>query len=199
MYLTEENIDLDPFKQFDIWFKEAKDIGLKDPNAMNVASATKNGIPSSRMVLLKSYDENGFIFYTNYTSRKSKEIIDNPSVALNFFWDALERQVRVEGKVSKVDPKISDEYFSSRSRLSQLGAHASNQSEIIENYDVITSKLNELEKKYDGKEIPRPDHWGGFIIVPTTIEFWQGHEGRIHDRLKFYKENSEWKLVRLSP
>ena len=198
MYLTEENIDLDPFKQFDIWFKEAKDIGLKDPNAMNVASATKNGIPSSRMVLLKSYDENGFIFYTNYTSRKSKEIIDNPCVALNFFWDALERQVRVEGKVSKVDPKISDEYFSSRSRLSQLGAHASNQSEIIENYDVITSKLNELEKKYDGKEIPRPDHWGGFIIVPTTIEFWQGHEGRIHDRLKFYKENSEWKLVRLS-
>lgn len=199
MYLTEENIDLDPFKQFDIWFKEAKDIGLKDPNAMNVASATKNGIPSSRMVLLKSYDKNGFIFYTNYTSRKSKEIIDNPSVALNFFWDALERQVRVEGKVSKVDPKISDEYFSSRSRLSQLGAHASNQSEIIENYDVITSKLNELEKKYDGKEIPRPDHWGGFIIVPTTIEFWQGHEGRIHDRLKFYKENSKWKLVRLSP
>ena len=166
---------------------------------MNVASATKNGIPSSRMVLLKSYDENGFIFYTNYTSRKSKEIIDNPSVALNFFWDALERQVRVEGKVSKVDPKISDEYFSSRSRLSQLGAHASNQSEIIENYDVITSKLNELEKKYNGKEIPRPDHWGGFIIVPTTIEFWQGHEGRIHDRLKFYKENSKWKLVRLSP
>ena len=153
MYLTEENIDLDPFKQFDIWFKEAKDIGLKDPNAMNVASATKNGIPSSRMVLLKSYDENGFIFYTNYTSRKSKEIIDNPSVALNFFWDALERQVRVEGKVSKVDPKISDEYFSSRSRLSQLGAHASNQSEIIENYDIITSKLNELEKKYDGKKI----------------------------------------------
>lgn len=199
MYLTKENIDLDPFKQFDIWFKEAKDIGLKDPNAMNVASATKNGIPSSRMVLLKSYDENGFIFYTNYTSRKSKEIIDNPNVALNFFWDALERQVRVEGKVSKVDPKISDEYFSSRSRLSQLGAHASNQSEIIENYDVITSKLNELEKKYDGKEIPRPDHWGGFIIVPTTIEFWQGHEGRIHDRLKFYKENSKWKLVRLSP
>ena len=199
MYLTEENIDLDPFKQFDIWFKEAKDIGLKDPNAMNVASATKNGIPSSRMVLLKSYDKNGFIFYTNYTSRKSKEIIDNPYVALNFFWDALERQVRVEGKVSKVDPKISDEYFSSRSRLSQLGAHASNQSEIIENYDVITSKLNELEKKYDGKEIPRPDHWGGFIIVPTTIEFWQGHEGRIHDRLKFYKENSKWKLVRLSP
>ena len=199
MYLTEENINLNPFKQFDIWFKEAKNIGLKDPNAMNVASATKDGVPSSRMVLLKSYDENGFVFYTNYTSRKSREIIDNPTVALNFFWDALERQVRVEGTISKVDPKISDEYFSSRSRLSQLGAHASNQSQIIENYDVITSKLDELEKKYDGKEIPRPDHWGGFIIVPKTIEFWQGHEGRIHDRLKFHKENSGWNLVRLSP
>lgn len=199
MYLTEENINLNPFKQFDIWFKEAKDIGLKDPNAMNVASATKDGIPSSRMVLLKAYDENGFIFYTNYTSRKSKEIIDNPNVALNFFWDALERQVRVEGTISKVDSKISDEYFSSRSRLSQLGAHASNQSKIIDSYDVITDKLDELEKKFDGKEIPRPDHWGGFIIVPKTIEFWQGHEGRIHDRLKFQRVNSEWNLVRLSP
>ena len=199
MYLTEENIDLNPFKQFDIWFKEAKDIGLKDPNAMNVASATKDGAPSSRMVLLKSYDEKGFVFYTNYTSRKSQEIIDNPKVALNFFWDALERQVRVEGEISKVGSKISDEYFSSRSRLSQLGAHASNQSQIIQSYDVITNKLSELEKKYEGKEIPRPDHWGGFIIVPKIIEFWQGHEGRIHDRLKFQKENSGWNLVRLSP
>ena len=199
MYLTEKNIDLNPFKQFDIWFKEAKDIGLKDPNAMNVASATKDGAPSSRMVLLKSYDEKGFVFYTNYTSRKSQEIIDNPKVALNFFWDALERQVRVEGEISKVGSKISDEYFSSRSRLSQLGAHASNQSQIIQSYDVITNKLSELEKKYEGKEIPRPDHWGGFIIVPKTIEFWQGHEGRIHDRLKFQKENSGWNLVRLSP
>jgi pyridoxamine 5'-phosphate oxidase len=199
MYLTEENIDLNPFKQFDIWFKEAKDIGLKDPNAMNVASATKDGTPSSRMVLLKSYDEKGFVFYTNYSSRKSQEIIDNPKVALNFFWDALERQVRVEGEISKVGSKISDEYFSSRSRLSQLGAHASNQSQIIQSYDVITNALSELEKKYEGKEIPRPDHWGGFIIVPKTIEFWQGHEGRIHDRLKFQKENSGWNLVRLSP
>ena len=199
MYLTEDNINPNPFKQFDIWFKDAHEIGLKDPNAMNVASSTKEGIPSSRMVLLKSYDENGFIFYTNYTSRKSKEIIDNPNVALNFFWDALERQVRVEGEIKKIDPKISDEYFSSRSRLSQLGAHASNQSQIIENYDVITNKLKELEKKYEGKEISRPDHWGGFIVVPKTIEFWQGHEGRIHDRLKFQKDNAEWSFVRLSP
>tara|TARA_B100000989_G_scaffold84403_2_gene60530 strand:- start:275 stop:874 length:600 start_codon:yes stop_codon:yes gene_type:complete len=199
MYLTEDNINPDPFKQFDIWFKDAHDIGLKDPNAMNVASATKDGIPSSRMVLLKSYDENGFIFYTNYTSRKSKEIIDNPLVALNFFWDALERQVRVEGKIERVDSKISDEYFASRARLSQLGAHASNQSQVIENYDVITNKLKELEKKYEGQEIPRPEYWGGFIIVPDSIEFWQGHQGRIHDRLKFLRVERKWKLDRLSP
>ena len=199
MNLTEDNINPDPFKQFDIWFKDAHDIGLKDPNAMNVASATKDGIPSSRMVLLKSYDENGFIFYTNYTSRKSREIIDNPLVALNFFWDALERQVRVEGKIKKIDSKISDEYFASRARLSQLGAHASNQSEVIENYDVITNKLKELEKKFEGEEIPRPEHWGGFIIVPDSIEFWQGHQGRIHDRLKFQRLEQKWKLDRLSP
>ena len=194
MYLTEKNINPNPFKQFDIWFEEAKKIGLKDPNAMNVASSSKDGIPSSRMVLLKSHDENGFVFYTNYTSRKSKEIIDNPHVALNFFWDALERQVRVEGKIEKIDSKISDEYFSSRSRLSQLGAHASEQSQVI-----ITNKLKELEKEFDGKEIPRPNHWGGFIIVPESIEFWQGHEGRIHDRLKFYKVDQQWKINRLSP
>lgn len=199
MYLTEDNINPDPFKQFDIWFKDAHDIGLKDPNAMNVASATKDGVPSSRMVLLKSYDENGFIFYTNYTSRKSKEIIDNPLVALNFFWDALERQVRVEGKIEKIDSKISDEYFASRARLSQLGAHASNQSQIIENYDVITNKLKELEKKFEGEEIPRPEYWGGFIVVPDSIEFWQGHQGRIHDRLKFQRLEQKWKLDRLSP
>jgi len=199
MYLTEDNINPNPFKQFDIWFEEAKKIGLKDPNAMNVASSSKDGIPSSRMVLLKSHDENGFVFYTNYTSRKSKEIIDNPHVALNFFWDALERQVRVEGKIEKIDSKISDEYFSSRSRLSQLGAHASEQSQVIQSYDIITNKLKELEKEFDGKEIPRPNHWGGFIIVPESIEFWQGHEGRIHDRLKFYKVDQQWKINRLSP
>ena len=199
MYLTEKNINKNPFAQFDIWFEDAKKIGLKDSNAMNVASASKDGMPSSRMVLLKSYDENGFVFYTNYTSRKSKEIIDNPNVALNFFWDALERQVRVEGKIQKVDPAISDKYYDSRSRLSQLGAHASNQSQTIESYEVITNKLAILEERYKDKKIPRPEHWGGFVIIPETIEFWQGHEGRIHDRLKFQKEGAGWKINRLSP
>ena len=199
MYLTEKNINKNPFTQFDIWFEDAKKIGLKDSNAMNVASASKDGMPSSRMVLLKSYDENGFVFYTNYTSRKSKEIIDNPNVALNFFWDALERQVRVEGKIQKVDPAISDKYYDSRSRLSQLGAHASNQSQTIESYEVITNKLAILEERYKDKKIPRPEHWGGFVIIPETIEFWQGHEGRIHDRLKFQKEGAGWKINRLSP
>ena len=199
MYLTEENINKNPFKQFEIWFEEAKKIGLKDPNAMNVASATKSGIPSSRMVLLKAYSEEGFIFYTNYTSRKSGEILDNPIVALNFFWDALERQIRIEGEIKKVEKEVSDAYFNSRSRLSQLGAHASNQSQIIENYEELTDKLNSFDEKYKDKDIPRPDHWGGFIVIPSTIEFWQGHDGRLHDRLKFEKENTNWILKRLSP
>ena len=199
MYLTEENINKNPFKQFEIWFEEAKKIGLKDPNAMNVASATKSGIPSSRMVLLKAYSEEGFIFYTNYTSRKSGEILDNPIVALNFFWDALERQIRVEGEIKKVEKEVSDAYFNSRSRLSQLGAHASNQSQIIENYEELTDKLNSFDEKYKDTDIPRPDHWGGFIVIPSSIEFWQGHDGRLHDRLKFEKENNYWVLKRLSP
>tara|TARA_Y100000768_G_C23791276_1_gene592704 strand:+ start:58 stop:657 length:600 start_codon:yes stop_codon:yes gene_type:complete len=199
MYLTEENINKNPFKQFEIWFEEAKKIGLKDPNAMNVASATKSGIPSSRMVLLKAYSEEGFIFYTNYTSRKSGEILDNPIVALNFFWDALERQIRIEGEIKKVEKEVSDAYFNSRSRLSQLGAHASNQSQIIENYEELTDKLNSFDEKYKDTDIPRPDHWGGFIVIPSSIEFWQGHDGRLHDRLKFEKENNNWVLKRLSP
>ena len=199
MYLTEENINKNPFKQFEIWFEEAKKIGLKDPNAMNVASATKSGIPSSRMVLLKAYSEEGFIFYTNYKSRKSGEILDNPIVALNFFWDALERQIRIEGEIKKVEKEVSDAYFNSRSRLSQLGAHASNQSQIIENYEELTDKLNSFDEKYKDTDIPRPDHWGGFIVIPSSIEFWQGHDGRLHDRLKFEKENNNWVMKRLSP
>mgnify|MGYP001313086082 FL=1 len=199
MYLTEENINKNPFKQFEIWFEEAKKIGLKDPNAMNVASATKSGIPSSRMVLLKAYSEKGFIFYTNYTSRKSGEILDNPIVALNFFWDALERQIRIEGEIKKVEKEVSDAYFNSRSRLSQLGAHASNQSQVIENYEELTTKLNSFDEQFKDTDIPRPDHWGGFIVIPSSIEFWQGHDGRLHDRLKFEKENDNWVMKRLSP
>ena len=199
MYLTEDKINKNPFKQFEIWFEEAKSIGLKDPNAMNVASCTKDGKPSSRMVLLKGYDEDGFIFYTNYTSRKSEEILSNPKVALNFFWDALEKQIRIEGEIIKVDAKTSDAYFASRSRLSQLGAHASNQSSIIKNYDELTNKLNKAEEKFKDKIIPRPDHWGGFIVKPETIEFWQGHDGRLHDRLKYKKEKNDWVVYRLSP
>ena len=150
--------------------------------------SNEKSIPSSRMVLLKAYSEEGFIFYTNYTSRKSGEILDNPIVALNFFWDALERQIRVEGEIKKVEKEVSDAYFNSRSRLSQLGAHASNQSQIIENYEELTDKLNSFDEKYKDTDIPRPDHWGGFIVIPSSIEFWQGHDGRLHDRLKFEKK-----------
>tara|TARA_B100001996_G_scaffold278972_1_gene219493 strand:+ start:1120 stop:1719 length:600 start_codon:yes stop_codon:yes gene_type:complete len=199
MHLTEENINKDPYKQLKNWLDEARNLGLKNPNAMNLATASKDGLPSSRMVLLKSFDKNGFVFYTNYKSRKAKEIIDNPVVSLNFFWDALERQVQVEGKIRKIDSKISDEYFKSRDRISQLGAHASDQSKIIEDYEVITKKLIELENTYKDKEIPRPSNWGGFLVIPEAIEFWQSHEGRLHDRLKFFKDNSSWIIKRLSP
>jgi len=199
MRLTEENINKDPFKQLENWLDEARNLGLKNPNAMNLATVSKTGLPSSRMVLLKSFDNNGFVFYTNYKSRKAKEIIENPVASLNFFWDALERQVQIEGKIRKVDSKISDEYFKSRDRISQLGAHASDQSQIIEDYNIITKKLIELEKTYKDKEIPRPDNWGGFLVIPDTIEFWQSHEGRLHDRLKFFNDNSNWIIKRLSP
>ena len=151
------------------------------------------------MLLLKSFDKKGFVFYTNYDSRKSNEILQNPLVALNFFWDALERQVSIEGRVEKVEKAISDEYFNSRSRQSQLGAHASKQSQTIENYGILKRKLDNIEEKFKDKEAPRPENWGGFIVIPSSIEFWQGHEGRLHDRLKFIKEDSGWKINRLSP
>ena len=199
MNLTKDSINKDPIKQFSLWLDDAKKLDLKDPNAMNLASSTKDGVPSSRMLLLKSFDKKGFVFYTNYDSRKSNEILQNPLVALNFFWDALERQVRVEGKIEKADKVMSDKYFNSRSRLSQLSAHASKQSQVIKNYDELTDKLNSLEEKFKDQDIPRPDHWGGFIVIPETIEFWQGHDGRLHDRLKFKKEHSGWIINRLSP
>ena len=189
----------DPFELFGKWFEEAKKSEPNDPNALALSTSTKDGIPSVRMVLLKGFNSNGFIFYTNYTSRKSGEILDNPIVALNFFWDALERQIRIEGEIKKVEKEVSDAYFNSRSRLSQLGAHASNQSQIIENYEELTDKLNSFDEKYKDTDIPRPDHWGGFIVIPSSIEFWQGHDGRLHDRLKFEKENDNWVMKRLSP
>jgi pyridoxamine 5'-phosphate oxidase len=199
MYLTKDNINKDPIKQFSLWLDDAKKLDLKDPDAMNLASSTKDGVPSSRMLILKSFDKKGFVFYTNYDSRKSNEILQNPLVALNFFWDALGRQVRVEGKIEKADKVISDKYFNSRARLSQLSAHASKQSQTIETYKVLKKRLDDTEKNFKDKEIPRPENWGGFIVIPSSIEFWQGHKGRLHDRLKFIKEDSGWVINRLSP
>ena len=199
MYLTKDNINKDPIKQFSLWLDDAKKLDLKDPDAMNLASSTKDGVPSSRMLILKSFDKKGFVFYTNYDSRKSNEILQNPLVALNFFWDALGRQIRVEGKIEKVDKVISDKYFNSRPRLSQLSAHASKQSQTIETYKVLKNILDDTEKNFKDKEIPRPENWGGFIVIPSSIEFWQGHKGRLHDRLKFIKEDSGWVINRLSP
>lgn len=199
MVLDEKSVKKNPFDQFDLWFKDALKLDLKDPNAMNIATSTKSGKPSSRMVLLKDYSKKGFVFFTNYNGRKGKEIIANPHVALNIYWEPYERQVRIEGTAKKLSTAASNKYFASRPRLSQLGAHASNQSEVIENYEVLLDKIEYFKKKFKGKSIPRPKHWGGFRVTPATIEFWQGHKGRLHDRLKFSKNKNTWKFVRLSP
>jgi pyridoxamine 5'-phosphate oxidase len=166
---------------------------------MNVSTVSKEGKPSSRIVLLRNFSENGFVFYTNYNSKKGNDISENNSAAINFFWPQLERQIRIEGKLQKVDSKISDEYFASRPHDSQLGAWASNQSEVLKNRQELEEKFAALEKKFAGINVPRPEHWGGYCLVPDSIEFWQGRPSRIHDRIKFTTVNNEWKIERLSP
>lgn len=189
-----------PIKQFSEWFKEAIETKVREVNAMNLATCTKDGKPSARIVLLKSFDDAGFVFYTNYLSDKGKQMTENPNVALTFFWPELERQVRIEGVVSKVSEEESIAYFNSRPRLSQLGAVVSQQSSEIANRELLQSKMDELVLKYEGVEIPKPKHWGGYLVAPNMIEFWQGRPGRLHDRLCYEKASkSSWKVKRLCP
>jgi len=198
--LSETDVDPNPFKQFATWLQQAVDAQLLEPNAMTLATATPDGQPSARMVLLKDFDERGFVFFTNYQSHKGKQLTDNPWAALVFWWVPLERQVRIEGKVEKIAPQESDAYFHSRPRESQLGAWVSNQSQIIANRDLLEQKLEELTAQYTDREIPRPPHWGGFRVVPTNIEFWQGRPSRLHDRLRYcLTEEGAWLIERLSP
>jgi len=193
--LTDEPID-----QFAKWFKEALETKVREVNAMNLATCGKNGQPSARIVLLKSFDEKGFVFFTNYKSEKGQHMAENPNVALTFFWPELERQVRVEGAVEKVSQEDSIAYFKSRPRLSQLGAIVSQQSEEIENRELLQVKMDELASNYEGEEIPMPTHWGGYLVRPNKIEFWQGRPGRLHDRLVYEKEdNNYWNIKRLCP
>lgn len=198
--LTEEEAHLNPFEQFRHWFTEAVSAEILEPNAMTLATINEEGKPSARIVLLKKLDDRGFTFFTNYHSNKGKNLEKNPWASLVFLWGELERQVRIEGKVEKITSVESDEYFTRRPIGSQLGAWVSNQSEIIPHREVLEVKLQEVIKKYQGQTIPRPEHWGGFRVVPHLIEFWQGRENRLHDRLCYTLiDNQHWQRDRLAP
>ncbi|MDC1186355.1 pyridoxamine 5'-phosphate oxidase [Crocinitomicaceae bacterium] len=186
-----------PFDLFSVWYKEAFEKEI-EPNAMSIATAGQNGQPSNRIVYLKECLDEQFIFYSNYLSDKGREIADNPKVNLLFFWPQLQRQLRIDGVAKKVSEVISDEYFNSRPRGSQLGAWASMQSQKLESRNMLEEKLMELDKKYPNY-VPRPPHWGGYVIEPNRIEFWQGRPSRLHDRIVYEKSGLDWKIYRLNP
>lgn len=195
------DVQSNPFEQFKKWFQEALDAQLPEPNAMTLATATPDGKPTLRVVLLKSFDYDGFVFYTNYASRKGKEMTANPYAALNFLWLELERQVRIEGTVEKVSTTESTEYFQSRPKGSQIGAWASPQSTVIPDRNILETKVQELTATYENIAVlPRPENWGGFVIKPTLIEFWQGRSNRLHDRIQYtLQAEGSWKIERLAP
>jgi pyridoxamine 5'-phosphate oxidase len=199
--LLETTIPEDPINLFHRWFHEVKDFGgNEEVNAMTVATIGLDGYPKSRVVLLKKYDAEGFVFYTNYNSEKGKAIIQNPQVCLSFFWHSLERQVIIKGVAEQTSAVISDNYFASRPDGSKLGALVSNQSDEIANRGVLESKLKQLEEQYAGKNIPRPENWGGFLIRPVEVEFWQGRPNRLHDRIRYRLQSDfTWHIHRLAP
>lgn len=197
--LDTDSITQDPIHQFDIWFKEAVTAKVPEPNAMNLATIN-GGKPASRIVLLKGVEQGKFVFYTNYQSRKGKELEENPACSLTFFWPELERQIRIEGIASRVDAKRSDEYFQSRPRGSQVGAWASPQSSIINDRSLLEARSKQIEDKFKGQDkLPRPHQWGGYEIEPLLIEFWQGRPSRLHDRILYSKVDGVWKINRLAP
>lgn len=198
--LLEKELARDPFRQFDAWFQEAQAAGIAEPNAMVLSTATRDGRPSSRTVLLKGVDGRGFTFFGNYESRKGRELEGNPVAALLFPWHAIERQVIVNGPVARISREESDAYFQSRPRGSQLGAWVSSQSSIVASRKVLEDSLKAMEAKYAGQAIPTPPHWGGFRLSPETVEFWQGRRNRLHDRLRYRREkNGDWTIERLAP
>ncbi|PAW94299.1 pyridoxamine 5'-phosphate oxidase [Mucilaginibacter sp. MD40] len=198
--LSEKDVDANPVRQFDKWFNEAINNKVLEPNAMTLATATADGRPSARIVLLKGFSDDGFKFYTNYLSRKGRELSKNPNAALLFFWCDMERQIRIEGVIEKLDKKYSEKYFHSRPKASQIGAIVSPQSQEIESREILDARMKELEQQYADSEVPKPAHWGGYILKPRLIEFWQGGSGRLHDRIVYKKtDNKNWKIVRLAP
>jgi pyridoxamine 5'-phosphate oxidase len=190
----------DPVKQFEKWFAEAMHANIIEPNAMSLATVSADGRPSQRIVLLKGVEENGFVFYTNYQSRKGAHLEANPACALTFFWPELERQVRIEGVATRVSPEKSTVYFQSRPRGSQLGAWASPQSALIDNRELLEQRLRDMETKFGSVEVlPKPQQWGGYTVAPNRIEFWQGRPNRLHDRIEYVKMEEGWKSYRLAP
>jgi len=193
------NSDKKPIELFQEWFEEAKKSEINDPNAMNLATISSDGKPSSRIVLLKSYDDKGFVFYTNSNSKKGRAIKNNDSVALNFHWKTLQRQIRIEGNVSQISNAEADEYYNSRPLGSRIGAWASLQSEELDDRSTLTKRVEEFEKKFSDNDVPRPPHWNGYLVTPVLIEFWQDMPFRLHDRLEFRMENDGWVTRKLYP
>ncbi|MEK7432427.1 MAG: pyridoxamine 5'-phosphate oxidase [Cyanobacteriota bacterium] len=197
--LLEENLEKNPFKQFEKWFKEAEIFKIFEPNAFNLASCDKTGKLSSRIILLKEFSDVGFTFFTNYESKKASQIVENTNVAINFFWGEMQRQIRIEGVIEKIAKDKSEEYFRMRPRESQIGALVSKQSAKLSSRKELDDKYLELENFYKDKEIPFPENWGGYIIKPNYFEFWQGRTSRLHDRITFEKNETGWDFFRLSP
>lgn len=197
--LSESDLTETPFELFGRWLQMALDENVPEPIAMNLATADATGRPSSRIVLLRGFDQNGFVFYTNYNSSKGNQMHDQPMVALNFYWQELHKQVRIEGHVIQIPESISDEYFNSRPRESQLGAWASAQSERLNSRLELEEKLALIEQKYKDQPVPRPPHWGGYQVIPNLFEFWQGRPDRLHDRFQYTLQNNSWQSNRLSP
>ncbi|MFD2936587.1 pyridoxamine 5'-phosphate oxidase [Spirosoma flavum] len=189
----------DPIAQFQLWFDAALKANVPEPNAMHISTVTTEGRPDGRIVLLKDVSNTGFVFYTNYESRKGRELTEHPFATLTFFYSELERQIRIEGHVEKVSADESDEYFNSRPRGSQIGAWVSHQSLVIDSRDVMENRQRELEAQFAGQPVPRPPYWGGFRVVPDAVEFWQGRPSRLHDRIRYRKEAENWLIERLSP
>lgn len=197
--LNRNSVNNNPIQQFNVWFEEAVDAQLLDPYAMSIAVVDKSGQPSTRIVYMRGVSNKGFVFYTNYNSSKGQYLASNNKVALNFFWGALERQIRVKGVAKKVPNADSDAYFNNRPRESQIGAWASNQSTKISNRKELEELVTFYTQKFKGMSVPRPSHWGGYLVQPTEIEFWQGRPNRLHDRILYVKESGNWKIVRLAP
>lgn len=195
-----ENISDHPMEQFAVWYKEIEeDGGVKEPNAMTLATLGGDGFPKSRIVLLKEYDQGGFVFYTNYESEKGLSMEKHAQVGISFFWPSMERQVIIKGNVSKISTERSDRYFSARPKDSQLGALVSDQSKVIKDRKVLEDTMSALKAKYESQDIARPSHWGGYVVAPVSIEFWQGRPSRLHDRIRYRVENQHWIKERLAP